>query len=55
MSCGFCRGIIMMLNNHYLFRVSNGYCIPFNIVSGLVPINVIADSFLPMSLSECPQ
>ena len=20
------HGIIMMLNNHYLFRVSNGYC-----------------------------
>ncbi len=29
-----------------------GYFVSSSIVSGLVPINVIADSFLPMSLSE---
>ena len=38
-----------------LGKSGSGKTTLFNIISGLVPINVIADNFLPISLSECPQ
>ena len=31
------------------------YITSFNIASGVVPISMIAESFLPISFSECPQ